>query len=219
MSDTGNAVAWAEAMLRYMEVDLKYVNDMLEGRSDSYRLLKQYIHADGHLIWVDLSVSCLRDEDGRLVNDIAMISDITAQVEAGQRSTAIPGEIGDHPDPIGAMQAQLNTLWSSHPHVPDDVRMQMVIAASEVVANIIEHTGSGRPVGIRMGAKLVGDQVHVAFADNGPPADIDLSRVEMPDAMATRGRGLALAQAVLEQLTHRCDTSGNHWTLIGQRFA
>jgi len=127
-------------------------------------------------------------------------------------------EIGDKPDPLGALQAELDTLWSSQPQVPEDVRMQMAIATGEVVANIIEHTGNGHPLGIRMTAALVDHQVHVTFADDGPPADIDLSRVEMPDVLATRGRGLALTRAVLDQLTHRGDESGNHWTLIGRRF-
>jgi anti-sigma regulatory factor (Ser/Thr protein kinase) len=66
-------------------------------------------------------------------------------------------EIGGHPDPLGAIQIELDTLWSTHPHVPDDVRM--------------------------------------------------------------RGRGLALANTVLDQLAHRCDDLGNQWTLISQRFA
>lgn len=125
---------------------------------------------------------------------------------------------GAHPDPLGAIQAELDSLWLNHPHVPDDVRTQMSIAAAEIGANIIEHTGGGQPVGIRMGSELVGDQVHVTFTDNGPPADIDLASVAMPDAMAERGRGLALAQSVLDQLAYRCDDLGNQWTLISQRF-
>ena len=128
-------------------------------------------------------------------------------------------EIGGHRDPLGAIQAELDTLWSIHAHVPDDVRMKMAIAAAEVGANIIEHTGGGQPGRIRMCSELVGDQVHVTFTDDGPPADIDLASVAMPDAMAERGRGLALAQTVLDQLAYRCDELGNHWALISQRFA
>ena len=61
--------------------------------------------------------------------------------------------------------------------------------------------------------------MHVAFTDNGAPADIDLASAAMPDATAEHGRGLAMAQALLAQLTYRYDESGNHWTLISQRFA
>lgn len=79
------------------------------------------------------------------------------------------------------------------------------IAAGEIGATIIEHTGGRQPVVIRMGSELVGDQVHVTFTDNGPPADIDLSAGAMPDATAERGRGLALTPTALDQLAYRCD--------------
>lgn len=64
---------------------LKYVSDLHEGRVDSFRTTKQFIHADGHLIWVDLSVSCVRDASGRVENDVAVIADITAEVEAREQ--------------------------------------------------------------------------------------------------------------------------------------
>ncbi len=69
-----------------------------------------------------------------------------------------------------------------------------------------------------MRSEVVGDQVHVTFTDNGLPANIDLTSVAMPDTMAERGRGLALAQTVLDQLAYRGDDLGNQWTLISQRF-
>ena len=100
----------------------------------------------------------------------------------------------------------------------DDV--SLAIAAGEVGANILEHAGGGRPGRIRMGIALVGDQVRVAFTDDYPPADIDLASVGMPDdVMVERGRGLAMAQAVLDQLAYFRDQLGNHWTLLSQHFA
>ena len=44
-------------------------------------MVKQYIHADGHLIWGDLSVSCVRDDTGRFEVFISQITDITAEVQ------------------------------------------------------------------------------------------------------------------------------------------
>ena len=73
----------------FLEADLKEVEDILEGRIDSYRTIKQYVHADGHLIWGDISVSCVRDENARVENFIAQISDITAAVEANERNHAL----------------------------------------------------------------------------------------------------------------------------------
>ena len=142
-----------------------------------------------------------------------------ASYDAQSDSAGNAADIGGaHPDPLGAIQAELDSLWLTHPHVPDDVRTQMSIAAAEIGANIIEHTGGRQPVGIRMCSELVGDQVHVTFTDDGPPADIDLATVTMPDATEERGRGLAMAQTLLDQLAYRSDDLGNQWTLISQRF-
>lgn len=68
----------------YLEADLNKVSDVLDGRLESYRMVKQYIHADGHLIWGDLSVSCIRDEHGQVEYFISQITDITAQVQADE---------------------------------------------------------------------------------------------------------------------------------------
>ena len=72
----------------YLDKGLKDVTDLYEGRIDSFRIIKQYIHADGHLIWVDLSVSCLRDQEGRVENEVALITDITAEVVAREQLDA-----------------------------------------------------------------------------------------------------------------------------------
>ena len=67
---------------RYLEADLKNVEDLFAGRLDEYRVIKQHIHADGHLFWVDLSVSCLRDPDGEVQYMVAQGVDVTDEVEA-----------------------------------------------------------------------------------------------------------------------------------------
>jgi PAS domain S-box-containing protein len=66
----------------YLEADFMNVENMMAGRIDSFRLTKQFIHADGHLIWGDLSVGCLRGPNGDLERMIAQVTDITLEVEA-----------------------------------------------------------------------------------------------------------------------------------------
>jgi PAS domain S-box-containing protein len=77
----------------YLEADLNKLNDVLDGRLESFRTIKQYVHADGHLIWGDLSVSCIRDEHGRVEYFISQITDITAQVEADRRNRILTQEL------------------------------------------------------------------------------------------------------------------------------
>jgi PAS domain-containing protein len=43
---------------------LALLEETLAGRRSSYRIPRRYIHADGHLVWGDLSVALLRSEEG-----------------------------------------------------------------------------------------------------------------------------------------------------------
>jgi PAS domain S-box-containing protein len=87
-AETLMSMTWQELTApEFLDAELHNVNDVLEGRLESYRMLKQYIHADGHRIWGGLSVSCDRDDNGRVENFISQITDVTEQVLAavGQR--------------------------------------------------------------------------------------------------------------------------------------
>jgi serine/threonine-protein kinase RsbW len=133
------------------------------------------------------------------------------------RSESAAFETVSGPETLADIARFLDEALSSHQHVPDTVRMQVSIAAGEIGANIMEHAGRAQPVNIRMEVRVLIDEVWVEFVDNGAPAELDLTAVGMPDDMAERGRGLALAQAVLEKLTYRRNAK-NHWTLVSRRF-
>lgn len=53
------------------------VAEILAGRRDSYRAIKQYVHADGNRVWADLSLSCIRRPDGEVEHLIAQVVDVT----------------------------------------------------------------------------------------------------------------------------------------------
>ncbi|TFV55448.1 ATP-binding protein [Mycobacterium sp. PS03-16] len=120
------------------------------------------------------------------------------------------------PETLDEIQRTLDELWGAH-EIDDVVRMHMDLAAGEIGANIIEHSGSGEPVRLRLEVELLSDAVRATFLDNGHPSPIDLSRVSMPDELSDRGRGLAIAHRVLDELSYRRDREGNHWTLVRSR--
>ena len=123
------------------------------------------------------------------------------------------------PDALEQIEQVLSALWAKHPHVPEDIQMRLGIAVSEIAANIIEHATASldRLVQLQMWAHVHDSEVLVKFADDGIPAPGALPSAPpshaMPDELAERGRGLPLAQSVLNRLTyHRADET-NHWTL------
>lgn len=112
----------------------------------------------------------------------------------------------------------LDSLWQVHTRVPDLVQMRIAIAAAEIGANIIEHAGSGHAIRLRMEATVLAHAVEVVFIDDGAEARVDMAALRLPDDLAERRRGLALAQSVLGELTYRRCGTTNRWTLISEDF-
>lgn len=73
----------------YLHDDLKNVDDILHGRIDSYRMIKQYIHADGRPIWGELTVRCVRDDEGRVEHLVSQVNDITQQIKVGEHNRVL----------------------------------------------------------------------------------------------------------------------------------
>lgn len=63
-------------------VDQDLVEDVAAGRIASYRLRKRYLTPDGSVVWGDLSVSCVRNDDGSVRYFISQIVDVTDRVRA-----------------------------------------------------------------------------------------------------------------------------------------
>ena len=51
------------------------------------------------------------------------------------------------------------------------------------------------------------------LSDNGCPAELDLSRVTMPDEESESGRGLAMAMSALAELAFAHEEGRNVWDL------
>lgn len=60
-----------------LESDLALAQEILDGIRDSYDMEKRYFHKSGHVIWILLSGSAVRDAAGQVIYFIAQIQDIT----------------------------------------------------------------------------------------------------------------------------------------------
>lgn len=60
-----------------LSADLDYVQQLLDGKINSYQMEKRYIRKDKTIVWVQLSVSLFRDDDNMPQYFIAQIEDIT----------------------------------------------------------------------------------------------------------------------------------------------
>ena len=64
------------------ERDMDGFRNVLRGKTDTWEIEKRYVRKDGRTIWVNLSGTVLRDEEGRPLHTTAVIQDITGRREA-----------------------------------------------------------------------------------------------------------------------------------------
>lgn len=122
------------------------------------------------------------------------------------------------PEALDRFHRALDEIWAEHRCVPSAIRVSVATAVAEIGANIIEHAAPGRSVPLRMEIDVSPHQITVVFTDGGDPAGVNLEDIRLPQESAHRGRGLAVASAVLGGLAYQRDGSTNRWTLISRRF-
>ena len=67
-----------------LDLDLGLLSQLVAGDIGSYQMEKRYFTASGHIVWVLLSVSLVRDEDGSPLYFISQIQDITERKRQNQ---------------------------------------------------------------------------------------------------------------------------------------
>jgi PAS domain S-box-containing protein len=57
--------------------NLRLFREMVQGKRESYFMEKRYIGKDGHIVWANLSVTAIRDPDGKFKYNFAIVEDIS----------------------------------------------------------------------------------------------------------------------------------------------
>ncbi|MFC1853969.1 PAS domain S-box protein [candidate division CSSED10-310 bacterium] len=60
-----------------LEMTMAGIRSLHKGESDTFTVEKRYVHKDGRSIWTNMSVSLLRDEEGRPVHFLTHVMDLT----------------------------------------------------------------------------------------------------------------------------------------------
>ncbi len=55
----------------------KLMNDLISGKRDEYRLEKRYITKNNQIIWVDVSITCIKDANNKIDMFVGMVLDIS----------------------------------------------------------------------------------------------------------------------------------------------
>ena len=68
-----------------INLDLKYLQELIQGSRDYYHMDKRYYHKDGHIVYINLAVSLVRDPKGEPLYFVSQITDISKQKIAEEK--------------------------------------------------------------------------------------------------------------------------------------
>lgn len=122
------------------------------------------------------------------------------------------------PECFEVLHALFEQVQDEHPDLASLDLSMLETAIIEIVGNVVEH---GRPPGevvYNLSLEVTDSALRAGLTDtgddfgHGPEAE----RL-VPDEMAEAGRGLILAEAVLDELLYQRTEHGNHWTMVRGR--
>ena len=134
-----------------LPVDLEALRAMLAGERDSHHSHKRYIHANGHPVWVALSVALVRDDAGAPLYFVSQMEDITERLEMEEA--------------LRDAEARFRKVFEESPVgivlVGEDFRIEQANAAFSTLTGYSEDELAGRtladlthPDDISLGAEL-----------------------------------------------------------------
>ncbi|SFR34090.1 PAS domain S-box-containing protein [Robiginitalea myxolifaciens] len=68
-----------------LETDLKLLNEVIDGKRNTYQIEKRYLRKDGQIAYIYLTVTGVKDIDGNLSHFISQIIDISSRIAAEQK--------------------------------------------------------------------------------------------------------------------------------------
>jgi diguanylate cyclase (GGDEF)-like protein/PAS domain S-box-containing protein len=204
-----------------LDSDLDYVAQVLSGELRSYEMEKRYFHRDGHIVWVLLSVSLVRDPDGTPVHFISQIQDITERKQLEERLVFL----ADHDEMTGLAnrrrfreEVERGIAYAERYGHPAAMLLLDLDNFKDVNDTLGHHVGDRLLVGVaeRLGTRLrrtdmlgrIGGDEFAALLAQAEPAQATRVAEEVLDAVTTAAYALdghvVTAQASVGLALFRC---------------
>ena len=108
-----------------LDADLQLVGKVLDGQLSTYSIEKRYVRKDGSLVWIDLTVSLVRDNADAPKYFISLIQDISARKQAEERlsqaKSSLEQEVSERRRVEAALRANEESLATTLDSIGDAV--------------------------------------------------------------------------------------------------
>ncbi len=96
--------------------DLDLLARVVAGEIPAYSLRKRYLHADGHVIWANLSVALVHNARGEPLHFVSHVADLTEEMKAAERIEQINLELNEQKARLERSNADLEAfaMLASH---------------------------------------------------------------------------------------------------------
>lgn len=121
------------------------------------------------------------------------------------------------PESVELLHDLLDEARTDHPALSEADMSMIEMAIIEIAGNVVRHAPPGLTVVYTFRLDVEDERLVGVLTHSGPEVELD-GDPEMPDdLMAESGRGLALAEAALDELRHEFVEDENVWTLVRHR--
>jgi two-component system cell cycle sensor histidine kinase/response regulator CckA len=161
-----------------LDVELKFVRQVLAGEIETYQMEKRYFHKEGHVVWVLLSVSLVRDAAGQPLHFISQIQDLSERkhIDAALRESEEQHRLLFRRNPLPMWVVEAETLavlavndaavehygYSREEFLNMSLRDVWPVEEASKLAGVSAAPGSGRNhVGAHRHRKKDGTQIRV----------------------------------------------------------
>ncbi len=195
-----------------LTADLALVDELLAGRRETYRMVKRFLRSDGDVVWGDLSVSCVRNEDGSVDYFISQIVDVSEQKRASLMLEVALASMLDPYAVFGVVLDDDGTLV--------DVEFQAVNDAACVLLQRAPSELIGQPLGPSLAdmpaaavvawcreafvaGSIIRDEAPIARAGDGEPAWFDVRATRVDGSISLTWRDVSDRRRDAEELALR----------------
>ena len=181
---------------------------MLNGEGNTAHIQKRYLHQDGHIVWVDLNITLIQDEESKPLYFFTIAQEMTEQkrtavlLDKRVRELNCLSDIGHKIDERPELPEFLEWITERIPQAMQypDVCVAAIEYAQHVYGNIKALELETKMVGgLRIGGELIG-WLHIAYLE---PREFIDAESALIGAIVSRLDSYIETSQLLEEASHR----------------